>query len=107
MVPSSMGYFFSSASSTERIDTVPGTSTDTSPLTWASARKCAGSSTRTIKGSWYAVSWKCFDLDRIHRRQVAHDGRPAVAGIRRAIDLAAGGPEIYAARVERIYGHRV
>ena len=34
-------------------------------------------------------------------------GRPAVAGVRRRVDLPAGRPEVDAARIERIHGHRV
>ena len=45
-------------------------------------------------------SCECLDLDGKHRREIANDGRPAIAGIGRCIDLAAGGAEIHAAGIE-------
>ena len=47
------------------------------------------------------------DLDGEHRRQVLGDGRPVVAAVGRAVDLAAGSAEVDAAVVERVDGHGV
>ena len=48
----------------------------------------------------------CTSTDR-HSRQVAHDRRPAVAGVGGGVDLAAGRAEVDAAGLERVHGHGV
>src|SRR5437660_5049916 len=102
MVPRSIGYSASSASRIAPGVTGPATSTLTSPPTRASVRRCAGSTIRTMAGSWQRLH-----LDRDHGRQVLDDGRPAVAGVGRTVNLAAGGAEVHAARLQRVHGHRV
>ena len=52
-------------------------------------------------------SFQSLDLDRKHRRQIAHDGTPVIPRIRRTVDLAARRAEINAALVERIDGHGI
>ena len=52
-------------------------------------------------------SWQRLHLDGEHGRQIVDDGGPVVAGIGRAVDLAAGGAEVDAAVVERVDGHGV
>src|SRR5262249_41740880 len=47
------------------------------------------------------------DLNGQNGREVADDGGPGVAGIGRAVDLAAGGSEVDAAGVEGVDGHGV
>src|SRR5262245_28858560 len=59
-----------------------------------------------------ASSWRrgtCAGAKRTWRSAAisSEPGRPAIAGIGRQVDLAAGGTEIHAARIERIDGHRV
>src|SRR5262245_15659473 len=46
-------------------------------------------------------------LDGENCWQIVDDGSPGVAGIRRAVDLAASGAEVDAAVVQRIGRHRV
>src|SRR5438034_8218333 len=46
-------------------------------------------------------------FDGIHRREIADDGRPAIAAIGRPVHLPAGGAEIYSARIECIDGRCV
>src|ERR1019366_8408292 len=55
MVPRSIGYLASSASSTESRVTWPATSSSTSPSTRASVRRCAGRITRIMAAS---LSWQ-------------------------------------------------
>src|SRR5579863_3658415 len=87
----------------ESTHTVPVTSSDTSPLTCASARKCAGSSTRII----VVASCQRLYLNRVHRRQIVHNRRPGVASIRRTVHLPACGAKIHAALIQRIDGHGI
>ena len=72
IVPRSTGYRASSASSTARWVTGPGTRSSTSPPASASARRCAGSTTRIMTAS---------GPRRTARR--AGPGRPAASGPRR------------------------
>src|SRR6266852_5263179 len=46
-------------------------------------------------------------MPREHGRKIPDDGSPTVAGVGRRVDLAAGGAEVHAARLERVDGHRV
>src|ERR1700757_1657107 len=50
IAPRSMGYAASRASNTDRWVTAPSTSIGTSWPTWASVRRCCGSSTRIVTG---------------------------------------------------------
>src|SRR6266478_6870513 len=98
MVPRSIGYCASRASSTERCVTGPSTCNCTSAPARASARKWPGSTTRIMRA---------FEPHRKHGGKVFHNGAPAVAGVGGTIYLAAGGAEIDAAFIERVDGHGV
>ena len=50
---------------------------------------------------------KCLRLDRHDRWEIADDRRPAIAGIRRAVNLPAGGAEVDPAFIERVDRHGV
>ena len=52
-------------------------------------------------------SWQRLRFDRQNRRKISHDRAPCVTGVGRSINLAAGGAEINAARIERVDRHRV
>src|SRR5579875_1213843 len=71
----------------------------------ASVRRCGGRTTRTTAG--LRRSRQGLRCDGEDRREVAHDGLPALPAVGRRVDLAAGGAEVDAARVERVDGHRV
>src|SRR5262245_21563941 len=52
-------------------------------------------------------SWQRLNLHRQDGREISNNGNPVVAGIGRAVDLAAGRAEIHAARIKGVDGHRV
>src|SRR5437870_12934083 len=99
MVPRSIGYLASRASSTEHWVTWPATSSFTSPSTRASVRRCAGSTTRIMT---VPRSSQGLHLHGQHGRQIADDRLPAVAGVGRGVHLPAGGAEVDPAGVERV-----
>src|SRR5436190_23277669 len=110
MVPSRAGNFASTASRTARWVTSSGrstgTSTWTSPVTWAMTLRWLGSTTRTM---WLTTipSGERLDLDRQDRGQVPHDRGPRVPGVVRGVDLAAAGAEVDPAGLVLVDRHRV
>ena len=73
------------------------------PRRSTAARACAGAPASTTR----IMVRQRLHLDRQHRRQVADDRRPTCRRRRPSIDLAAGGAEVDAARIERVDRHRV